>query len=73
MPEKRDWKKTLFKPLLFGVAGAVLGFGYYYFIGCRSGSCAIASNPYISTAYGTLMGVLLGAGKSAGKAKPAGE
>lgn len=51
MPEKRDWKKALTKPLLFGVAGALLGFGYYYFIGCRSGTCTITSNPYISTAY----------------------
>jgi len=38
--------------------GALLGFLYYYYIGCASGSCAITSNPYISTAYGALMGLV---------------
>ena len=55
--------KYLLKPVLFGLAGALLGYGYYYFIGCQSGTCPITSNPYISTAYGTILGVLLGGGK----------
>ena len=38
--------------------GAILGFGYHYFIGCAKGTCAITSNPYISTAYGAMMGLL---------------
>ena len=38
--------------------GAVLGFAYYYFIGCASGTCAITSNPYISTAYGAMIGLI---------------
>lgn len=63
-------KKRFLKPVLFGLAGAVLGFGYYYFIGCQSGTCPITSNPYISTTYGMLMGVVLGVGgKSAPKEK----
>jgi hypothetical protein len=41
------------------VLGAAAGFAYYYFIGCRTGTCPITGNPYISTAYGSLMGVLL--------------
>ena len=39
--------------------GGALGLGYQHFIGCRSGSCAITSNPVISTLYGALMGYLL--------------
>lgn len=39
--------------------GAALGYAYYYFIGCNSGSCAITSNWHISTIYGATMGVLL--------------
>ncbi len=39
--------------------GAGLGFAYYKFIGCRSGACPITSNPYISTAWGALMGFLI--------------
>lgn len=52
------------KRMLFIVAGAGLGYAYYYFIGCVSGTCPITSNPYISTAYGALVGLVLhGAGK----------
>lgn len=40
------------------VLGGVVGFAYYHFIGCASGSCPITSNPYISTAYGSGMGVV---------------
>ncbi len=44
------------KILLATMTGALLGFSYYYFIGCNSGSCAITSRPINSTAYGALMG-----------------
>ncbi len=47
------------RPLLFVTGGAILGFAYYYFIGCQSGACPITSNPWISTAYGAFIGVLL--------------
>lgn len=36
--------------------GAGGGFAYYYFIGCASGTCPITSNPWISTAYGAVIG-----------------
>lgn len=39
--------------------GALLGFGWYRFVGCRSGSCPITSNPYASTLYGAAMGFLI--------------
>lgn len=41
------------------ITGAVGGYLYYYFVGCNSGACPITSNPYISIAYGALMGYLL--------------
>ncbi len=44
---------------VFGIAGALGGFAYYYFVGCASGACPISSNPYISAAYGSLMGLLV--------------
>ena len=44
---------------VFGVIGAFGGFAYYYFIGCASGTCPIVSNPYISTGYGILMGLMV--------------
>ena len=43
-----------------GIAiGAVAGYGYYYFVGCASGTCAITSKPLNSTLYGAVMGGLL--------------
>lgn len=48
------------KLIVFLTLGALGGFAYYYFIGCASGTCPITSNPYISTAYGALIGAVLG-------------
>lgn len=41
------------------VIGGAGGYAYYYYIGCISGTCAITSNPYISTVYGMAMAALL--------------
>ncbi len=53
-------KKLLTGGWLIGILlGSVAGYLYWYFIGCNSGSCAIASSPVNSTLYGALMGFLL--------------
>ncbi|MEX2235256.1 MAG: DUF6132 family protein [Cyclobacteriaceae bacterium] len=41
------------------IVGASIGFSYWYFIGCNTGTCAITSSPLNSTLYGGLMGILL--------------
>ena len=46
------------------VVGAGLGYWYYAAIGCDRG-CAITSNPWISTAYGALIGFLVHPGRRA--------
>lgn len=51
----QNWKKVA----LFGLVGLGLGFAYYYFIGCTNGSCAISSNPYLTSGYGLGAGVLM--------------
>ena len=49
-----------YKGSLIGMAiGAIAGWAYYYFIGCSSGSCAIASNWQIAIPYGAVMGLLM--------------
>jgi hypothetical protein len=50
------------KVVLFVLGGAVAGFAYHRLVGCRSGTCAITANPYISTLYGAVMGFLLAGG-----------
>ncbi|MEC5157325.1 DUF6132 family protein [Chryseobacterium sp. MP_3.2] len=41
------------------LVGGILGFAYYHFIGCNTGSCAITSKPMNSSVYGMLMGYLM--------------
>jgi hypothetical protein len=39
--------------------GGLLGFLYYYFVGCPSGNCTISSSPYLSVLWGSLMGLFV--------------
>jgi uncharacterized membrane protein YeaQ/YmgE (transglycosylase-associated protein family) len=41
------------------IVGAIVGYLYYHFVGCSSGTCAITSKPINSTLYGALLGGLL--------------
>ena len=41
------------------LVGGILGYAYYHFIGCTTGSCAITSKPLNSTAYGMVTGYLM--------------
>jgi len=59
------WKRRYLKvftifSIIGMVVGAIGGFIYYLKVGCSSGSCAISSNPYISTVWGIAMGYLVG-------------
>ncbi|MCA0426276.1 MAG: DUF6132 family protein [Bacteroidetes bacterium] len=48
--------------LIGGAIGALAGLAYWYFVGCKDGTCAITSNPWRSSAYGFIMGILAGDG-----------
>jgi len=51
---------TTYKINLIGaVAGGLTGYLYYSFVGCRNGSCLIASNPLVSVPYFAAMGLLV--------------
>ncbi|MFQ6613429.1 MAG: hypothetical protein ACE5D1_01175 [Fidelibacterota bacterium] len=60
MPEPRFYQRPGWwhGPVMGIVIGGVLGWGYYFLIGCRTGSCAITGNPVNSTAYGALLGLI---------------
>jgi hypothetical protein len=47
----RTWR-----PLVGAAVGALGGWLYWYFIGCRSGTCLISSNVWISTGYWGVVG-----------------
>lgn len=41
------------------VLGGILGYAYYHFIGCNTGTCAITTKPINSSVYGMVMGYLI--------------
>ncbi|MCB0495262.1 MAG: hypothetical protein KDC79_03960 [Cyclobacteriaceae bacterium] len=45
---------------VFALAGSTAMYLYYFFVGCKSGTCLITSSPTISSGYGLLLGGLLG-------------
>ena len=48
------------KLIVVGIlAGAITGYLYYYYVGCASDTCAIASSPVNSTLYFALLGGLI--------------
>lgn len=51
--------KKILKTLLGTAIGGVLGYTYYFFIGCEYGSCPITSNPWFSVLWGSVFGLIL--------------
>ena len=46
------------KYLAFGVAGAVIGFAYWRFVGCTTGNCPMTANWHTSVMFGSVIGLL---------------
>ena len=55
-------KTKVLGKVAWALGGAAAGFAWYYYVGCASGTCPISSNPYVSTAYGAVVGVLASGG-----------
>jgi hypothetical protein len=55
----KKYSNILLKRVAPVLGGAVLGYMYYYYIGCNSGHCPISSDPLISTVYGGVLGLLI--------------
>ncbi len=49
----------LWRYALGAVIGGSLGFAYYRFVGCASGTCPLTSHPVTSTLYGMFLGAVI--------------
>ena len=59
-PVKKSFFKKIPAMAIIGLAvGAIGGYIYYAKVGCVSGTCAITSNPWMSTAWGGAFGYLV--------------
>ena len=60
MPKVPAFLKKISIWSVLGLAlGALGGYIYYAQVGCVSGTCAITSNPWLSTAWGAAFGYLV--------------
>ena len=41
------------------ITGGIGGYLYYYLVGCRTGTCPITSNPWLTVLWGMAVGYLL--------------
>lgn len=44
----------------YALAGAAFGYGWYRLVGCQTGACPLTSNPWVSSIYGAIIGLLAG-------------
>jgi len=49
------------RALIGGIIGALIGFGIYKFVGCRTGACPLSGNPWIATLLWGLLGAMMAA------------
>ena len=57
---RRYLKFLTLKSIIGMVVGVVGGYIYYIEVGCKSGSCPITSNPWMTMLWGLAMGYLIG-------------
>lgn len=55
----KRFQNARLRSLLFAAGGALAGYLYYALVGCATGTCPIASNPFASMAYLGLVGWLI--------------
>ena len=58
MAMKSKARLSMLSTILGVIAGGLVGFLYYKFVGCRSGACLLTSHPVRSVLYWALIGGL---------------
>jgi len=49
---------VIYRAVVGALLGGAAGFAMYRFVGCSTGACPLTSNPFISTVYGAVIGLL---------------
>ena len=49
----------MLKTIISMVLGGIGGYALYAFVGCQTGTCPITTNPFLSTFFGAMIGLLL--------------
>jgi hypothetical protein len=49
----------ILKVILGAILGGASGYALYYYIGCKTGTCPITANPWLSTLWGISLGILI--------------
>ena len=60
LSKMKNWINNHKTSIIISLIGVLLGFLYWYFIGCSSGNCAITSVWYRTMLYGGVLGWLGG-------------
>ena len=60
MDKKNCKAARVLLPAALTIAGAAGGWLYYRYVGCATGTCPIASNPWLTAGLGGVSGLLLG-------------
>ena len=59
--KKKHCKLTgILRAIALPLVGSAGGWLYYRYVGCATGTCAIASNPWLTIGFGGVSGLLLG-------------
>jgi uncharacterized membrane protein YeaQ/YmgE (transglycosylase-associated protein family) len=53
----------ILKTILGAVAGAAVGFLIYRFVGCKTGTCPLTSNPWTAMVVWGIIGAIAGSGR----------
>ena len=55
----KESKVMILRIIIGALVGGGLGFAYYKFVGCSTGTCPLTSHPIISSLYGMVVGALV--------------
>ena len=59
MKKKNCKLASILRVIALPLVGSAVGWLYYRYVGCATGTCAVTSSPWLSTGFGCVLGLLL--------------